>query len=166
MKRILISTLFVVVTSICGFGQAAVTHTVTINIQNKVDIRVKPSTTLNTNFSLETVAEQEEGKEILQAGIFQVQATNNWLVQAKSTSPQFSYAGSEPSVVMSTSLLKIKNSNATDFLSLSDEGVVLVNGYSGDYESNEFGIDYKFEPNSLYPPGVYSLDIALTVSNP
>lgn len=166
MKKIILTMLLVGVFATYGYSQASVSHRVIIEIQNKVDIRVKPSTILRTNFLINNSEEQEQGQELIQAGIFQVQATNEWLVQAKPSTPEFSYSGSYAGVTMSTDLLQIKNSKASNFLSLSDEGVVLVNGRSGNFESNEFGIDYKFKPNSIYPPGIYSLDVALTVSNP
>lgn len=166
MKKIFKTAILVVASSVYGFGQATVSHTITIEIQNRVDIRVKPSTTLNTNFVLDNMEEHKEGIEVLQAGIFQVQSTGDWLVQAKSNSNHFNYSGDQEGINMSTSLLKIKNNSASDFLSLSEQGMILVNGSSGDFSSNEFAIDYKFEPNLAFPSGIYSVEVALTVSNP
>ncbi len=163
MKKLLI-TIFSLLGSYGAMGQTS--HQVVIHIPKSTAIRLKPSTIETTDFNFNTVEKLNSGITRYSAGTYEIRANDQWVVTAKAMSPFFTNSGTSSSVDMPCSVLEIQEGNlSSDFATMTVAEQTIVSGNSGDFgEQNEFNINYKANPGLSYGPGIYVMNVLLTVS--
>ena len=151
----------------CGVAQAQVaSHTVNLIISPSVQLKSisgNDATTLNFVSAEDVIG----GITQTEAGSYEVRANTNWVVTAKASSAFFktSVSGDDSEIPSSILYIKANKGEEAEFLPLSMDGIALQSGGKPSKDrDNTFSVDYMAQPGIDASPGIYSIDVLLTVT--
>lgn len=164
MKKIILSALAIVVfASFSAQAQtvkAETSQTVTINLQNQIDIEVVPNTATGTEFTFSSTDEYASGLTNVGASQFLVRSNKAWTVTVAAVTADFT--GGSTATPMPSRILGVRLKDATTFTSLSTTAAPLTSGAKG--KENFFTVDYNANPGFDYEAGVYKLSVVYTAT--
>lgn len=133
-------------------------QTVTLTLQNKIDIAVEGTPTGNS-FTFSSAADYSTGIENLNASSFRVRSNQAFAVTVESAAANFtsSAATTMPSTVLGVRL----NGSTGAYSSLSTTAASLTTGSRG---NSTFAVDYKADPGFNYDAGSYTLSVVYTAT--
>jgi hypothetical protein len=168
MKCHFFGILIALITSFDVYAQSSVSHTVILNIPKIASIRLTPDSEQNLTYGFNSAEKMQNGITQQEAVSYQIRSNAKWVVQVHALNPTFSYEGESIDPQIPVKLLKIRKSlSEKGFIPLGTEQITLAKGERGDFgNNNEVKIDYQFSPEFDFPRGTYSMDVALTISNP
>ena len=144
--------------------KAQVAQRVSIVIPEIAEIRLKPGSESNIELEFKDSDDLEKGITLNKANTYQVKCNSKWIVSMKASKPFFSSSLEEEGI--SLDVLSVKESKSPTFMTLNQKGIDLNSGNPGNFGgTNEFSIDYQASLNRDYPPGMYSMDVLLTVTS-
>lgn len=180
MKKLLtiFAALIVVKAAVAQNANTAATQTAKLALSNAISISfVESGTTTGatTTLSFNTVNDYANGVESAPIGL-KVRSNKKFIVRAKTSSANFSYAGStSPAPVM-----KVKNNL---FIKVIDNqtGGTIPNAVNNKYKTlknsnrklihngtpggnNTFAVQYKADPGYDFPAGTYTVDVIYTAT--
>ena len=133
-------------------------QTVTLNLQNAIDISITSAT--GTAFLFDDVTKYSSGLTNSNASSFQVKSNRPWAATVKAAAATFS-GPALPATQMPSSVLGIRLNGGSAFSALSTTAASLISGSRG---SSSFSIDYNANPGFNYDAGTYSLSIVYTAT--
>ena len=160
MKKIitLATILFAGFTAAHAQTTSTASQTVTLNLQNAIDISITSAT--GTAFTFDDVAKYGTGLTNPNASSFQVKSNRPWAVTVKAAAANFS-GPALPATQMPASVLGVKLNGGSTFGALSTTAAALTSGARG---SSSFSIDYNANPGYNYDAGTYSLSVIYTAT--
>jgi hypothetical protein len=149
-----------------GFGQASVSHSITVRIPQVLEVRFYPDFVENTLFEFNSASQLSNGISRFDASAFNVRANESWVLSVKAQNPHFE---AEPgnTELMPCSIVKIrKHLKFNGYFQLSTVDQQLITGTKGGWEveGNAFSIDYQVKPDLEYSGGDYTLPVIFTIS--
>lgn len=164
MKKVILSFAFALV-AMAGYSQSdEFTHTVTLTLTDVFEIEKTTASTDDLTFTFSDGDDYENGVENTSAAELQVRSNKDWQVNVKADAANFTPAGSG-STSMPASVIEVKESSATSYLTLSTTDQQLTTGSAGGYSAaNTFSVDYNADPGFSYAADTYTMDVVYTVS--
>jgi hypothetical protein len=132
-------------------------QTVTLTLQNKIEIAVEGSPTGNS-FTFDEASDYTTGLTNTSASTFRVKSNQNYAVTVASSTANFS---STAATSMPASTLGVRLTGGTTFTTLSTTAAALTTGSRG---NNTFSIDYNANPGFDYDAGTYTLVVVYTAT--
>ena len=159
MKKITL----IAVALIAGFAAAnaqssTASHTVTLNLQNSIDINFTAAT--GTDFTFASTSDYQNGLTNLNASTLQVKSNRPWAVTVGSASANFD-GPSAPSPAMPASVFGVRLNGGSSYKALSTSAQSLT---SGDRGVSSFSVDYNANPGFSYDAGTYTLSVVYTAT--
>jgi hypothetical protein len=160
MKKITLiaATLFAGFTAANAQSSATTSQTVTLTLQNSIDIAFTAAT--GTNFTFATTSDYQNGLTNLNASTVQVKSNRPWAVTVGSASANFS-GPAAPSPAMPASVLGVRLNGGSSFGALSTSAQSLTSGARG---TSSFSVDYNANPGFSYDAGTYTLSVVYTAT--
>jgi hypothetical protein len=160
MKKIALITTALFAGTIAANAQSSdqASHTVTLNLQNSIDIAFTAAT--GTDFTFTNTSEYQNGLTNLNASSLQVKSNRPWAVTVASGSANFN-GPSAPSPAMPASVLGVRLNGGSSFGSLSTSDQSLT---SGDRGVSSFSVDYNANPGFSYDAGSYTISVVYTAT--
>lgn len=160
MKKIALITtaLFAGIISANAQSSAQTSQTVTLNLQNSIDIAFTAAT--GTNFTFTNTSDYQNGLTNLNASVLQVKSNRPWAVTVASASDNFS-GPAAPSPVLPSSVLGVRLNGGSSFGALSTSAQALTSGARG---ISSFNVDYNANPGFDYDAGTYTLSVVYTAT--
>jgi hypothetical protein len=133
-------------------------QTVTLTLQNKIDIAVEGTPSGNT-FTFSSAADYSTGITNLNASTFRVRSNQNFAVTVASATANFS---SSATTTMPSSTLGVRlNGSSGSFSTLSTSAASLTTGSRG---NSTFSVDYNANPGYDYDAGTYTISVVYTAT--
>jgi hypothetical protein len=160
MKKITIiaAALFAGFTAAKAQSTATASQTVTLTLQNGIDIAFTAAS--GTNFTFATTSEYQSGLTNANASTLQVKSNRPWAVTVASAAANFS-GPAAPSPVMPSTVLGVRLNGGSSFSSLSTTSAALTSGSRG---TSSFSVDYNANPGFSYDAGTYTLSVVYTAT--
>ena len=160
MKKIFTFTavLFAAFSAAHAQSTSAASQTVTLNLQNAINISVSSAT--GTNFTFSDVAEYQSGLTNTNASTLQVKSNRPWAVTVKAAAATFT-GPAAPATQMPSTVLGVRLNGGSTFSNLSTTAAALTSGARG---TSSFNIDYNANPGFSYDAGTYSLSVVYTAT--
>ena len=137
---------------------ATANQTVTLTLQNSIDIAFTAAT--GTNFTFANTTDYQNGLSNLNASSLQVKSNRPWAVTVGSASANFS-GPSAPSPAMPSSVLGVRLNGGSSYGALSTTSQALTSGARG---MSSFSVDYNANPGFSYDAGTYTLSVVYTAT--
>ena len=146
-------------------GQNLPTHTTTLNISSVTELRIKPSTNPIEELNFENKDDLDGNVAQSNAIIMQVASNEDWIVNVRSETENFTYTGPiNPEPVMPSSVLKIRwQKPGIPRINLSNTDTQIANGTPGYFDDNQVNLRYIAIPKFNYPEGSYTINVLYTV---
>ena len=160
MKKIftLTAVLFAAFSAANAQSTSAASQTVTLNLQNAINISVSSAT--GTNFLFDDVTEYQNGMINANASTLQVKSNRPWAVTVKAAAATFT-GPAAPATQMPSTVLGVRLNGGSTFSNLSTTAAALTSGARG---TSSFNIDYNANPGFSYDAGTYSLSVVYTAT--
>ena len=160
MKKIFTLTvvLFAAFSAANAQSTSAASQTVTLNLQNAINISVSSAT--GTSFTFDEVSEYQNGMTNTNASTLQVKSNRPWAVTVKAAAATFT-GPAAPATQMPSTVLGVRLNGGSTFSNLSTTAAALTSGSRG---SSSFNIDYNANPGFSYDAGTYSLSVVYTAT--
>ncbi|MGE5520540.1 MAG: hypothetical protein ACM3VS_11480 [Candidatus Dadabacteria bacterium] len=164
MKTIVLSALAIFALTLNSNAQtttASAPQTVTLNLQNQIDIAVS-GTPSGLSFAFNSPDNYTNGLENLSASSFQVRSNKGYVVSVKAATADFS---SSAATTMPASVLGVRinaTGNSGTYAQLSTTAASLLTGQTRG--TNTFTVDYKATPGFNYDAGAYTLSVVYTAT--
>ena len=160
MKKIitLATILFAAFTAANAQSASTASQTVTLNLQNAINISISSAT--GTSFSFSDVNEYQNGLTNANASTLQVKSNRPWAVTVKAAAATFS-GPATPATQMPSTVLGVRMNGGSAFSALSTTAAALTSGSRG---SSSFNVDYNANPGFNYDAGTYSLSVVYTAT--
>ncbi|WP_205509934.1 hypothetical protein [Longitalea arenae] len=160
MKKMTLITAALFATIIAANAQssAQASQTVTLNLQNSIDIAFTAAT--GTDFTFTNTGDYQNGLTNLNASSLQVKSNRPWAVTVGSASANFN-GPAAPSPAMPSSVLGVRLNGGSSFGALSTSAQSLT---SGDRGVSSFSVDYNANPGFSYDAGTYTLSVIYTAT--
>lgn len=159
MKNAFLSVLAIVL-FVSANAQTSQTQTVTLNLQNQIDISLVPGSDNGTEFTFASTNDYASGLTNTDASQFRVRSNRPWKVTVAAATANFT--GGSNDTPMPSSKLGVRLKGATGFTSLATTAVDLTNGQKG--PNNVFTVDYNANPGFDYDAGTYTLNVVYTAT--
>lgn len=137
---------------------ATASQTVTLTLQNQIDIAFTAAT--GTNFTFANTTDYQNGLSNLNASSLQVKSNRPWAVTVGSASANFS-GPSAPSPAMPSTVLGVRLNGGSSYGALSTSSQALTSGARG---VSSFSVDYNANPGFSYDAGTYTLSVVYTAT--
>lgn len=156
----LIFTVLAIASYLFGNAQssASVSQTITLNLQNQIDISVVNGTATGTSFTFSSTNDYASGLTNTNASSFQVRSNRAWAVTVAAGAANFTSAAT---TVMPANRLSVRLNGGATFGALSTTGASLTSGSRG---INSFAVDYNANPGFNYDAGTYTLSVVYTAT--
>jgi hypothetical protein len=159
MKKVILSIAFML-TAFVGFSQD-VTHTVTIDLQNVMEIEPGDETATET-LTFDAIEDYEDGVSSAAAKSFTFASNLDWTVDVKAAAANFTYTGSATTGnTMPASVLSVAP-DGTTFQTLTTTYAAFDSGTAG--ADKTVNATYKANPGYLYAEGSYEMDVHYTIT--
>lgn len=160
MKKVILSIGFML-TAFVGFSQQ-VTHTVTIDLQNVLEVDEGDEAASQT-IAFSEIEDYENGKEGAEAVSFAFASNLAWTVTVKAATAEFAYTGSATgaTTVMPADVLSVAP-DGTTFQTLTTTDANFATGAAG--ATNTINATYKANPGYSYAEGSYVMDVNYTIT--
>ena len=160
MKKILTLAVvfFAAFTAANAQSTSTASQTVTLNLQNAINISISSAT--GTSFTFDDVTEYQNGHTNANASTLQVKSNRPWAVTVKAATATFS-GPALPATQMPSTVLGVRLNGGSTFSALSTTAASLTSGSRG---SSQFSIDYNANPGFNYDAGTYSLSVVYTAT--
>jgi len=160
MKTILFITaaLFAVFTSATAQSSATASQTVTLTLQNAINIAFTSAT--GTSFIFANTSDYQNGLTNTNASTLQVKSNRPWAVTVATATANFS-GPTAPAPAMPSNVLKVRLNGGSSFSPLSTTSTSLTSGTRG---ASSFSIDYNADPGFNYDAGSYSISVVYTAT--
>ncbi len=135
---------------------ANTSQTVTLNLQNQIEIAVLSAT--GTSFTFASTADYTSGLTNASASQLQVKSNKAWTVTVKAGAADFTGPTGNQ---MPASALGVRINGGSSFTQLSTTAANLTTGSRG---SNTFTVDYNANPGFNYDAGSYTLNVIYTAT--
>jgi hypothetical protein len=160
MKKLTLiaAALFAGFTATKAQSSAAASQTVTLTLQNSIDIAFTAAG--GTNFTFANTTDYQNGLSNLNASSLQVKSNRPWAVSVASATANFSGPAS-PSPAMPASVLGIRLNGGSSYGALSTTAQSLTSGARG---TSSFSVDYNANPGFSYDAGTYTMSVVYTAT--
>ncbi|HEX6427287.1 MAG TPA: hypothetical protein VF008_06355 [Niastella sp.] len=160
MKKVTLiaAAIFAGITVTKAQSSATASQTVTLTLQNSIDIAFTAAT--GTNFTFANVTDYQNGLSNLNASSLQVKSNRPWAVTVGSASANFN-GPAAPSPAMPSSVLGVRLNGGSSYEALSTSEQSLTSGARG---MSSFSVDYNANPGFSYDAGTYTLSVVYTAT--
>ena len=160
MKKILTlaTVFFAAFTAANAQSTSTASQTVTLNLQNAINISISSAT--GTSFLFDDVTEYQNGLTNANASTLQVKSNRPWAVTVKAAAATFT-GPAAPATQMPSTVLGVRLNGGSSFSSLSTTAASLTSGSRG---ASSFSVDYNANPSFSYDAGTYSLSVVYTAT--
>ena len=160
MKKIITLALILLAGFTAAHAQttSSANHTVTLTLQNAIDISITSAT--GTAFTFDDVTKYGSGLTNTNASAFQVKSNRPWAVTVKAAAATFS-GPAAPATQMPSTVLGVKLNGGSSFSALSTTAASLTSGARG---TGSFSVDYNANPGYTYDAGTYTLSVVYTAT--
>ena len=159
MKKLtLIAAALFAITATKAQSSATASQTVTLTLQNSIDIAFTAAT--GTSFTFANTSDYQNGLTNASASSLQVKSNRPWAVTVGSASANFS-GPAAPSPSMPSSVLGVRLNGGSSFGALSTTAQSLTSGARG---TSSFSVDYNANPGFSYDAGTYTLSVVYTAT--
>lgn len=166
MKKVILSFALALIAT-AGFSQASneFSHTVTLTLTDVFEIEKTSESADNLSFTFDDGDDYTDGLTNSAAAEIQVRSNKDWQVNVKADAANFANATTANTATMPASVLSVKESSATAYLTLSTTDQQIKTGSAGGFiAANTFSVDYQANPGFTYPADTYTIDVVYTVS--
>jgi hypothetical protein len=161
MKTAFLSALTIILfaTANAQTVSANTSQTITLTLENQIDISLVSGTDNGTTFAFNTTNDYASGLTNSDASQFRVRSNRSWNVTVAAASANFT---SSSATTMPANKLGVRLKGVTPFTQLATTGAELTSGSKGG--SNTFIVDYNANPGFDYDAGTYTLSVVYTAT--
>lgn len=147
------------------FGQG-ISQPISARLSVKSFISMKINKSQNIDFKFNSTEQMEQGITKPNAFNVEIKTNQNWNLSVSSLTPNFLALGPDSQTLLPSSILGLRKSNTSSFISVAQNPISLATGSRGSSTTgqNQFNLDLKATPGLNFDGGSFTIVVIFTVS--